>query len=140
MSAPNYKAGGTIEPCRFVMLDDTAGNYHTVLQCDAATSKPVGISQEGSHDAPGLSGAATAAAEDGDTLQVHGIGDECLLEIAATVVPGDLLVSDADGKGVVPTISGSGTTVNYTGARALQHGASGEKIRVVVLPESYVTV
>jgi hypothetical protein len=59
--------------------------------------------------------------------------DECLLELGGTVTQGDLLKSDADGKGVVGT---PGT--DKCGARALQSGVAGEKIRVVVYDSSRV--
>lgn len=133
MAAPNYTADGDINPCRFVKMDGAASTYFRVLECAAVTDTPIGISQEGSREAPGLSGASALAAAAGDTLQVHGLGDECLLELGTGgASAGDLLGPDADGKGIALTPADGGGAEKYIGAIALQPGSAGEKIRVQV--------
>lgn len=137
MANPNFFANGDINPCRFVKNDSTAGKNFYVVECGATTDRPNGISQEGSHDTPGLSGSSTLAAAQGDQLTVHGQGKECLLQVAGTTVPGDLLGPDANGKGDVLTANPAGATSRWVGARALQHGSADEKIRVEVI-NSYI--
>ena len=127
-SNPRYIAGGTIEPCRFVKADAT-GPFK-VIQAAAITDKIVGISQPGSHDAPGLSGSGTDAAVSGESINVLGLGEEGLLELGGTVDEGDYLRSDANGKGVALAFTFSGTATAFYGARALEAGISGDFRRV----------
>ncbi len=68
------------------------------------------------------------AAISGDSLRIFGQGDDCLLTLGVGgATAGDLLKSDANGAGV------TASTGNKAGARALQTGAAGEKIRVEVV-------
>lgn len=132
-NAPNFIANGTIQPSRFVKLDTTAGKLFNVLQAAASTdSTLIGISQPGSFDPPGTTGSATDAARAGQELSVYSIGDVCLLELGGTVTAGDYLMSDASGKGVIATLT-DGTTIRHIGAKALESGVSGEKIRALVI-------
>lgn len=123
-----YVAGGDIYPCRFIT--QSASAPFTVTQADASTKVIVGISAEGTSVVPidGYTNASSVfAATEGLPVPYWGEHDECLLEVAETVNPGDLLAPDADGKGVVAT---SG---NPVGARALEPAtAAGQKIRVAV--------
>jgi hypothetical protein len=128
MSAPNFLAGGTIYPCRFVFKN---ADPHEVEQAASAITPLIGISQEGTHDTPGLSGAGTDAASDGEQLHVYTEGDECLLEVVTTVAAGNRLKSDADGKGT-PLLGTETAAETFVGAIALDDGAAGEKIRVQV--------
>jgi hypothetical protein len=122
----SYRANGTIAPCRFVVIDTTADER--VIQASAATTELVGISQEGQKRTPGLAGSdTTIAAEAGDSLRVHGLGNDCLLTLGGTVTRGDLLTSDANGQGITASAG------NFVGAIALQSGTSGVKIRVQVV-------
>ena len=126
----NYVAGGTIEPCRFV-IHSTATK--TVTQAAAVTSPYAGISQEGSA-APPISGAATAAATSGTGLRVYGPGEECTLEIGSGgVTAGDMLVSDSSGKGITRSAYNS-ANVQFVGAIALATASAGElcPVRVVL--------
>ena len=123
-----YVAGGNISPCRFITQSATAP--FTAIQAGAG-DPTFGISQEGTTVVPidGYTNASSVyAATEGLPVPYWGEHDECLIELAGTVDVGDLLKSDADGKGVKGT---AGT--DKCGARALQGGATGEKIRVVVL-------
>ena len=123
---PSYIAGGTIAPSRFVT--HSQANDFEVTQA-AANDKIAGISQEGTRTAPIPDVSTNEAAQSGETLQVYGDGEDCLLELGGAVNPGDELKSDADGKGVQIA---AGATVQQIGAIALEGGASGELIRVQV--------
>ncbi len=123
-----YVAGGTILPCRFLVASTSAD--FTALQASTAGAVVFGISQEGSKIPPidgwtdSISGNACVV---GDPVPYWGEHDEALLELGGTVTAGALLSTDANGKGVVSSTSG-----HAIGARALQAGSSGEKIRVAI--------
>lgn len=126
IQSPQWVAGGNIAPSRFVMNIKTED--FTCVQA-TANLKVVGISMEGTREAPIPSVSTSLAAEDGENLQVYGNTEICLLELGGTVVSGDDLKSDADGKGVV---SAQGSTSQQIGAVALQAGVSGNLILVQV--------
>lgn len=125
MPSPNFIAGGNIRCSRFVKQSTAADN--TVLEADAG-ERTIGISQEGGREPPLPSVTTMYAAQAGDNIHVYGDTEQCLLELGDTVVRGDRLKSDADGKGV------PAATTDLFGAIALTSGASGEKIRVQVQP------
>ena len=129
-TSPNLIAAGDIRPNRYVKIDSTAGNSHYGLEADA-NEKVIGICG-GETTQPPLSDLVTTAlhASSGKHIHLYGDGDECLLEISATVVQGDRLKSDGDGKGT--PVATSGTTLQEYGAIALEAGSSGDKIRVQV--------
>lgn len=132
-TSPNVMAYGNIRPSRFCKPD--TDHDHGALEADA-NERVFGISMEGSREAPIPSVSTIYAAQSGDSFKMYGDGEECLLELGGTVGYGDLLKSDADGKGVA--IATSGTTLQHYGARALTDGASGELIRVqIILGEVY---
>lgn len=123
--APGLIAGGTIQPSRFVKLSTTAA--HTALQC-GSNEEPIGISQVGSYDTPGLTGAATDAARAGLPIQVFGLGDICLLEAGISgFVEGDDLKSDSVGRGIVAA------STEKVGAKALETVAAAEFGRVQIM-------
>lgn len=118
----SYAASGAIAPCRFVRQ---GGADFTASQA-VAGSVLLGISQEGSQSAPGLTGVTTfPAAEDGIFLKVYGDDDSAMLDIGATVSGGNLLKSDANGMGIPVT-----TNNDFYGARALESCVSGGRCRV----------
>lgn len=126
--SPQLKAGGNILPHTFVKPSATADN--TGLQC-GANEQMLGISQEGLRDAPGLTGASSYAAIDGDTVKIYGLGDICLLKAGSGgYTRGDRLKSDATGGGV--PIAGTGANQNV-GAIALESAAAGELGRVQII-------
>lgn len=132
MSSRAFLAGGTIRVCRFVKLDTTAN--HTLLEADA-NERVHGISQDGSRVAPTPSVTADPpeAAQDGEQLQIHEEGEQCLLLIGTGgCTANDRLKSDADGKGVA--IATTGTTIQHYGAVALETASAGEyaKVRVQI--------
>jgi len=130
MESPNFVAGGTIRPSRFVKID--SDNDHQVLEADANEAL-MGISQTGTNRVP-LSDLVTTsyAAVDGEQVKVYGNGDFAIIEAGDVIVRGNKLKSDADGKGV--PVATTGTTVQNYGALALASAAaSGELIPVQVL-------
>lgn len=124
---PGLKAGGDVRPCRFVTYSAAAD--FTVLESNA-DDRPFGISQKGTQDAPGLTGASALAAASGDPLTVYGPGSvQVHLEIGSGgVTRGQPLMPDADGKGI------TATTGKYFGAIALESAAAGEFCKVLVQP------
>jgi hypothetical protein len=141
LNAPAFIADGDINPSRFV--EYSVGTTGTplaephVLQAALAdvttnlTSVIAGISQPGTRDAPGVVGASGLAASTGQTVQVYGIADVCMLKIGTGgCTIGDLLGPDTTGQGV--TVAKSGTTAKAYGAVALETANAGELCRVVV--------
>lgn len=118
---PRWVSSGNINPCRFVKVSGD----NTVAQAGAGEFT-CGISQEGTKKPPLPGETNVYAAEAGDSLEVFGPGQETQLELGGTVVAGDMLKPDANGKGV------AAASTNYYGAVAKHGGASGEKILVIV--------
>lgn len=132
MANKAYRVEGTIHRARFVKLDTSADN---TVSAAGANAVVFGISQLGGDLAPLPSNSQTTeAATDGNQVNVESIeGEVRLLEFGDTVVRGDRLKSDADGKGV--PIAGSGGNQNV-GAIAMQSGAAGTLGNVMIRKES----
>lgn len=117
-------ASGNISPSRFVTKSASSGEP---IVTQAGSNVLVwGISQPSTRYVPltGLDDGYAAIA--GETLNVFGEGaDECLLEIAGTIIAGQPIKSDSNGKGVV-----ADTDKDHVGAIAVESGVSGELIRV----------
>lgn len=126
LGSPNYIAGGNINPSVFVSI---TGNM-TVSQSTANDGLIVGVSQPGTDFPPGVGSGSTLAAKSGETLQVYGPGETCLLKVTNAVTAGQFMNSDANGQGVVIT---SGATVSYFGAKTLEAANAGELCRVLVV-------
>lgn len=121
---PNYIAGGTLYPKRFVTLQTDADL--TVEESNAG-DMPVGITGIGTRVAPIPELGATAEhVQAGETPRVHGLGEEAWLVAGDTVTAGAYVKPDNDGKGV------AATTGDEYGARALSAASTGEDIRVFV--------
>lgn len=135
MQTPNFVAGGTIAPCRFVSMTATGATAadFTVFQSTAGAVAEgdvvIGVSQEGTDS---FSSANAAVA--GEQLQIHGPGEIALVECGGNVTAGAALKSDANGKAVATT-----TDKDRRAGIALQAGASGTKIQVLVIP-GYLSV
>lgn len=128
-----FKANGTIQPHRIVKLDRTSGKNGHVIVAGAATEiGVVGISQQGSHDTPGLTGAATDAARAGLQLKVHVPGEVGVVELGGSVTAGDWLVAST--AGVAVALNLAATAVQYVVGLALRTGVSGDFIEVYVSP------
>lgn len=122
---PSYIAGETLYVSRFVAQD--ASDDLTVNMAEA-DDRTVGIVHEGSRDAPIPEVSTVIAAAEGESVRVHGPGEECWVVAGAAVSPNDLLMPDADGKAI------AATTGKWAGARALSAAAAeDERIRCVVV-------
>lgn len=126
-ASPALIAGGDVYISRFVKLSTTADN--TALQA-GANERSVGISHDGTRDAPGVTGAtADLAASAGKPVKTYGLGDICLLWAGSGgFTAGDQIKSDADGKGVT-----AGSANDQVGAEALQTVAWNERGRVRIV-------
>jgi hypothetical protein len=119
-------AAGDVFPSRFVKV---AGDF-TFGQ--ATANDPIfGISHAGTNYPPIPEVSADKAATAGQSIRIHKPGERCLLKAGGTVVAGDRLKSDADGKGVA--IAAAGTVPQRYGAVALHGGALDELIEVEVV-------
>ncbi len=125
---PAFMANGDISVCRFVKQDTTAD--HKVLQAGAGEAV-IGISQEGSSQAPIPEVSTQYAAQAGQAIKVYGVGERCKLEIGSGgCTAGDKLKPDSNGKGVAITAG------DAYGAVALTTCAAGELAEVVVTPNA----
>lgn len=121
---PNYVAGGTIYPKRFVTLQTDAD---LTVEQSGADEQAVGVSGIGAKYAPIPEVTTNPHAEDGDQPVVHGAGEEAYLTSGEAVAAGVYLKPDTNGKGVAASAG------EYYSARALTHtDAADEDIRVFV--------
>lgn len=125
------RANGTIRRARFCKID--ASDNNSVLEADA-NERTIGISQIGGRETPlpSVNADPAEAANSGDNVMVHGINSgrqDISLEIGSGgCTAGDLLKSDADGKGIKSATTG--TTVQWIGAIALETASDGELAKV----------
>lgn len=118
----SYKAGGTVNPCRFIKMG-AADGYS--IQATGSGSAIVGISEQ----VLGPSTANYASAE--ETFDVIK-GDQAYLKLGDTVTRGQYLTSDANGKGI-PAVIVAGTPL-YVGAYAEESGVVDDIILVTLIP------
>lgn len=124
---PQLIAGGTLAPMTFAKVSTAADD--TCLQA-GANDVIIGITQVGTDNPPGLTGATSNAATVGESIQLYGLGDICSLTAGSGGwTAGDRLKSDASGNGV--TIATSGVSQNC-GAVALETVAAGGIGRVQI--------
>jgi hypothetical protein len=126
---PGLIAGGNILPSVFCTMD---GNSYEVV-ASVSGDHPIGISQVGTHDPPGVAGATAYAAVSGQELQVFTEGDVCLLTVATGVTAGQFLMPGSTNGYGIPQ-----TTGNWYGAVALESvsaavGLTNPQIRVKVV-------
>lgn len=124
LNNPAFRAGGTINASRFVVIDgSTATGADFVITQAVAASAPIGIAQDGSKRVPGVNSLtasdALIAAEAGDPIQVYGVGDICNLQVgtAADLTAGAFLAPDANGAAI------AAVATKYIGAVALEGAA-----------------
>lgn len=137
MPSKSYRANGTIRVARFVKLDPADNN--SILECDAG-ERTIGITQMGGREAPipSVTADPPQAAQSGDDVQVHLVGENCLLYAGVGGwTAGDLLKSDADGAGI-SLVEGAGTS-EEAGAIALETVSAGEYGKVQVRPQTVTT-
>jgi hypothetical protein len=115
-------AGGNITPCTFLTIDTSTGKVTTT----GANGDIFGIATQLTRRTA-LSGWDDGyAAIDGEEVEIFCPPDDsALLAIAGTITPGQLIKSDASGKGVAATAD-----KDRAGARAMVGGVSGDLIRV----------
>jgi hypothetical protein len=122
----SYVAGEDLEPCRFVKRSTTEDN--TVVYADDGTAAIVGITFNGTKDAPIPLNTTGYVAEDGDPVRVYGPGDRCEVELGETITAANLnLTATTDGKAV------AATSGNFVGAIAERAASSGENVWVQVV-------
>lgn len=122
-----FKAGGTIRPSRFIKA---GAADHTVLEADAG-ELAIGVSMDGSQDAPAFANNSNAA-ESGEYFRHYSHGDECLVEAGGTVTRFTLCASDADGKAV------TAITGDYACFLPYESASSGELVRGMFLVSTVV--
>lgn len=121
MTIQNARAGATINVCRFVVASTVDPN--SALQAANATTRPIGISHNFSRANPDpdqTDATALEAARVNENVAIHdegSVGVDLYCNFAWS--PGDLLMSDASGFGIVAT------TGNWYGARAQTAGTVG---------------
>lgn len=117
-------AGGTIRPNRFVKISTSADN--TALEADANEA---------------VIGASTSSNESFDSDNHATSGDEvtvrfgvAFVEAGGNITRGGRVESDADGKAVAAT---NNTTLREIAGWALESGADGGIIKVMIHPHAY---
>jgi hypothetical protein len=120
---PSYVAGEAIEASRILKQDPSYDH-----QCLKATlgSTPIGVSHEGTDDAP-IPGASAYAAHLGYSCKVYGPTETCEIAVGSlAIAAGDHVAPDANSK-AQPAVHG----FPYVG-KALAAGAASAKVRVQV--------
>lgn len=111
----SYQAGAAINPSRFVKH---GASDNAAIQATDASAAILGISEQ----------LAVASGQMVDVIK-SGVA---FLELGGTVTRGDVLIPDADGKGIAATVVAG--TEQHTGAVAEVSGVAGDIIPVQVLP------
>lgn len=126
-SRNQYTAAGNISPSRFLVVATATAFPFGVTQATGDAVAIVGISQSGTRNAGGTAADDGFAAIAGGQLTVFDdpYEDQPLLLLGLPVTQGQLLTSDALGRGVPVTATGQ-----WIGARATQSQASGTLARV----------
>lgn len=122
------QAGGDIFTCRIVIMQGTS-NAFQVIQATGTSTQMFGVADEATYLPPNILGDAGKAAVNGFSFRVFQDGEEANVEIGSPVNAGDLVTSDANGRGVTASAG------NYTVGQALEQGtASLQRIRVRIEP------
>jgi hypothetical protein len=98
---PNYVAGEDLYPKRFVKRATDEGN--AVLMNDSGTTASVGVTQNGTREAPIPSVTEALAAKDGEPVRVHGLGDTCEVESGEALTDGAELMAGTNGVAMLAT-------------------------------------
>ena len=98
---PNYVAGEDLLPKRIVVRATDEGN--AVHMGDNGTYEPVGVTHNGTREAPIPSVTTAYAALDGEPIRVHGEGDVCEVETGQALTDGCLVMSGTNGVAMVHT-------------------------------------
>lgn len=104
---PNLQvvAGGNIRPSRIVKISTAADN--TVLEGTSATTRNIGVAQQGTRNPPGLASDDGFAAIAGENIGVYGPGSGMVpVQLGGTVAAGDALTADSNGLAIATTTEG----------------------------------
>jgi len=130
-------AYGTVNPMRFVQ--DAPGIQGGALQCSGAGVPIIGIAHESIASMPGTPWQTQfvpqnyPAAASGQPFRLYGVVDMNTMVIVGsgqTVLPNQLLVSDASGNAAPLNLGTAG--LKWIGARAIEGGVEGNPIRCEV--------
>jgi hypothetical protein len=135
MNSKSRVAGGTINP--FVFIQGNPGVELGALQCTGAGVEIIGIGAEWTNSMMGANQQTTLvpqgfpAATVGQDIKIYEDGEDTIIMVGSgyTVMPDNLLVSDASGNAIPLTV---GTNNSWIGARAIEGGVAGSPIRVSV--------
>lgn len=125
----SFMAAGNIAPGIAVRL--STANPYKILAANATAQAVIGIIEEGTVDAPGITGASANAARDGTVATVFVMGDECNALVGTNWANGDKLSPNATGALIPSNLSCN--TIIHVIAQALVNGVAGEYARVLVL-------
>lgn len=130
-ASPNFLSSGNTQPSTIVT--DVGQAENTVIQCSSSSIPVIGIAQEGTFFAPGVTGSDSYAAHDGQELRVYGIGEVGLCVSNTTITAGATIKPASNGFGTPVTSADS--VGCFTVGRALE-GTTGANIlfRVLVNP------
>lgn len=122
-SRPSYLAGEDLGPSLFVKHE--AGVDNTVVLC-VADDVAIGVTHEGTREAPIPSVSTPLAAAEGESCQIYGADEPCEIVAGSAIQAGDRLKPDADSKAVPAADHEPASAVARTDA------ASGEKVKVMI--------
>ena len=136
MPSPSYAAGGTVRVGRVVKAGASSEGAAVVTEC-GVSDQPVGVSQDGSRDAPGLTGSTVAnAALIGEGLRVYGLGEICrvLIASAGLAITAGQRVKVVTSGGEVGPVGAGQQSGQWTVGIALESRQPGEFVRIQVDP------
>jgi len=116
-----YVAGEDLAPMRFVKRSTSEDN--SVVYADDGTAVLVGVTFDGTREAPIPSVSESLAAEDGEPIRVYGPGDRCRVKLGETITAANLnLTASTDGVAV------GASSGDFVGAIAERAASSGEYV------------
>jgi hypothetical protein len=116
---PAYVAGEDLAPARFVKRSTSENDV--VVYADDGTSPVVGVTFNGTRQAPIPSVSTSLAAADGEGVRVHGLSDVCEVEAGEDLTDGAEVTAGTDG---VAMLAAAG---DYVGGIVRDGVESGEK-------------
>ena len=120
---PNYRAGATLYPKRFVTLQT---DEDLTVEESNAGDMPIGVTGIGSRAAPIPSVTVVEHAIVGEQPMIHGLGEEAFITAGDNITAGAKLKPDNDGKAVVASAG------DKYGGTALSAAATGEDCRIFI--------
>jgi hypothetical protein len=127
INSAGLRAGGNIEPMRIVKISDS----RTVIQA-TANDRAIGVSGRSSNvDYDDTKHASTGS----PGVEVRTAGQVAYVECGGSISGGNFVKSDANGKAVASATTG--TTAQEVVGTALEDGADGEIILMLVNPVHY---